>query len=274
MKKKRISITISEEVLKKLDTWVEGLGDSRSEAIEKIVENFLETNRTAVFLGGGDPGRLKLSGTFKPLIKIKGKPLIEYNLEELKKAGFRKIFFIGKNQLIGECFKLLGNGGEYGMEINYIEEKKTLGNAKTLQLVEGYVKNPFLVLPADNFFDFDLKNLVKEHSRNPGLVTLAIQATKESLSGLGVVEMSENQIIGYEEKPRRPKTFLTSAFIGMYDPGIFDYIPKGDMKWVLQTNVFPKLIEEEKLYGYIISGTSVNIHSLNDLKRAEKVIQK
>lgn len=266
--KKRISMTISEEVLKKLDVIVDGINvRSRSEAIESIVGRFLETNKIAVFLGGGDIEKLKTTGTFKPLIKIRGKPLIVHNIEQLKNAGFKKIYFVANGHLIGECFKILGNGSSYGVEINYIEEKKPLGNAKTLQLVENHVKSPFLVLPIDNYFDFDLSYLSKVHSMHDAVVTLAIQSTRESLSDLGVVEMVGDQIIGYEEKPKNPRTFLTSAFISMCDPKIFDYIPKGNVKWILQTDIFPRLIKERKLYGCMISGTAVNIHSEKDLDK-------
>ena len=266
--KKRISVTISDDVVKKLDAVVDGLNiRSRSEALETIAARFLDANKIAVFLGGGETEKLKIAGMFKPLIKIRGKPLIVHNIEQLKNAGFKKIYFIANSQLIGECFKVLGNGSSYGVDINYIEEKKPLGNAKTLQLVENYIKSPFLVLPVDNYFDFDLSYLSKIHSVHDAIVTLAVQSTRESLSDLGVVEMAGDQIIGYEEKPKNPKTFLTSAFISICDPKIFDYIPKGNVKWVLQTDIFPRLVKERKLYGCLISGTAVNIHSARDLDK-------
>jgi len=266
--KRRISITISSDVVKKLDAFVDGTNiRSRSEALETIAARFLDTNKIAVFLGGGETEKLKISGVFKPLLKIRGKPLIVHNIEQLKNAGFKKIYFIANSQLIGECFKVLGNGGSYGVDINYIEEKRPLGNAKTLQLAESHIKSPFLVLPVDNYFDFDLSYLSRIHSFHDATITLAVQSTRESLSDLGVVEMAGDQIVGYEEKPKNPKTFLTSAFISMCDPKVFDYIPKGNVKWVMQTDIFPRLIKERKLYGCLISGTAVNIHSVKDLDK-------
>ena len=266
--KKRISITISDDVVKKLDAVVDGLNiRSRSEALETIAARFLDANKIAVFLGGGETEKLKISGMLKPLIKIRGKPLIVHNIERLKNAGFKKIYFIANSQLIGECFKVLSNGSSYGVDINYIEEKKPLGNAKTLQLVESHIKSPFLVLPVDNYFDFDLSYLSRIHSLHGAVITLAVQSTRESLSDLGVVEMAGDQIIGYEEKPKNPKTFLTSAFISICDPKIFDYIPRGNVKWVLQTDIFPRLVKERKLYGCLISGTAVNIHYAKDLDK-------
>lgn len=267
MKKIRISMTISPDVLTKLDAIVDGnIIRSRSEAIETVMSKFLETNKTAVFLGGGDLDNLLVNGTLKPLMKIKGKSLIEYNIEKLKKAGYRKLYIIGKSELIGECFKLLGNGSKHGVNIDYIEETKTLGNAKTLQLAENFLKSRFLVLPVDNFFDFDLNYLAQSHSQTNSIATLAVQANREINSDLGVIEMVGNQIIDYEEKPSKPKTFLTATFIGLYEPRIFEYIPKGKMKWIIQTNIFDKLISENSLFGCIVPGFYINIDKQTDIR--------
>ena len=271
--KKRISLTISEPVLKAVDSLVDGVNvRSRSEAVESILDAYLKSYKVAVILGGGETDMLKMGGVFRPLIDICGKTLLERNLEHLKKYGFKKVFFIGKSELIGECFKVVGNGGRLGMEMIFIEENKTLGNAKTLELVEGFITAPFLVLPVDNYFDFDLDELFNRHRANRGIATLAVHASREDASDLGVVDMVGDVITAYYEKPDRPRTFLTSIFIGMYDPEIFEHIPKGDLSWVLQNDCFPKLILEGKLYGHIISGVVINLHERTDLLKVERMI--
>ena len=275
MNKKRVSITISPDVLARLDSLVDGdLMRSRSEAIESVISRHLETNKTAVFLGGGDMKSLFIGDALKPLLKIHGKCLIEYNIEMLKRAGFRKLYVIGKSELIGECFKLLGNGSKHGVGIDYMEESKTLGNAKTLQLGEPYLKSGFMVLPVDNFFDFDLNYLDKAHMHNNCIATLAVQANRDAKSDLGVVEMVGDQIIGYDEEPAKPKTFLTATFIGMYEPSVFEYIPKGSNKWVLQTDVFDRLIAKNMLYGCIVPGFYINIDNQQDVRIVENFLRR
>lgn len=272
--KTRISMTISRDLLKKLDLLVDGIQTrSRSEAIEYIVAKYLDTNNIAVFLGGGNPEKLKIDGIYRPLVKIKDKYLIEYSIIQLKKAGFRKIYIIGHNQLIGDLFKALGNGDRYNIDITYIEEKKAQGNAKTLQLAESYIHTRFLVLPVDTYFDFDLSDLVRKHILHNSLATVAVQATRENLSDLGVVEMQGERIVGYEERPKSPKTFLASTSIGVYEPQIFSYIPRGDIHWIMQTDIFPQLIKNNALYGYIISGPRFNVHKTEDISRIAKVLQ-
>ena len=273
MQKKRISMTISPEILKSLDSIVDGVKiRSRSEAIEAILSKHLASAKTAVFLGGGSPDKLRLGGRLKPLLEIGGKPLIVHNTERLRKAGFTNIFFIGSSEVIGECFKAIGNGSRYGINISYIEEQRALGNAKTLQLAEGRLKSSFLVLPVDNFFDFDLNYLSKIHKTTGAVATLAVQAGR-SATELGMVDMLGNRIIKYEEVPKKPKTSLTATFIGMYDPVIFQHIPKGDVRCTLQTDVFPKLMEEEGLYGSIVPGFYINIRKESDVREARSFVR-
>ncbi len=266
MAKKRISLTIDGEILRGLDRLVDDVHiRSRSEAVESIIRSHINGSKAAVIVGGGNPNALKLDGTLKPLYKINGKMIIEYNLEEIQRAGFNKAFFVGKSEVIGECFKAIGDGEKYGIEIIYIEEKKALGNAKTLLLAQKYVNSPFLLLPVDNYFKLDLVSLAKSHNTEMPLVTLAVQASRDYSTGLGFVEMQGNKIISYEEKPKSPKTFLTALFIGMYSPEIFSLIPKGDVRWVIQKDIFPKIISEKEINGWIITGTSINIESIEDI---------
>jgi mannose-1-phosphate guanylyltransferase len=275
MKKKRISMTISPDILSRIDCMVDGGSiRSRSEAIETVMSQYLDVNKTAVFLGGGDVDKLTIGGRLKPLIEIGGKSLIEHNIEKLKKGGFRRVYIIGKGELIGECFKLLGNGRRHGVMIDYIEEEKTMGNAKTLQLAEPYMTSSFVVLPVDNFFDFDLNYLSGAHSSESGIATLAVQSNRDAKMDLGMVEMVGSSIIGYEERPKNPKTFLTATFIGIYDARIFEYIPKGKMRWVLQTDVFPKLIKEGGLFGCIVPGFYINIDDENDVMSVRNFLKK
>ncbi|MBW6451261.1 MAG: hypothetical protein K0B02_00840 [DPANN group archaeon] len=271
--KTRISMTISKDLLKKLDSVVDGVqARSRSEAIENILNLYLDSNKVAVFLAGGNKDNLKIDGVYKPLIKIDGHYLIDFAIDNLKKAGFRKIFCIGSDEILKKIFKVLGNGENNNLNITYIEENKVQGNAKTLQLAEQYITSPFLVIPIDNYFDFDLNSLFRKHMLHDSLATVAVQATRENLSDLGVVEMLGDKITGYEECPKNPKTFIASTSIAIYNPKIFSYIPKGDIKWVLQKDVFPKIVAEHKMYGCMVGGPRLNIHTKDDITRLKKII--
>lgn len=265
---------MSGDVLSNLDSIVDGKNiRSRSEAIEVIVSRYLESNKVAVFLGGGDPNNLKIGQIFRPLIKVNNKPLIAYTLQNLRKAGYRNIFFIAENELIGEMFKEIGDGSDYGVRIKYVEEKKPLGEMKTLQLVENEINSPFLVLQIDNYFTFNLNKLFRAFTLNKGVMTLAVHARMDIKHRRGVVEMNGAQINSYEENPKDPKSTLASTTIAMCDPSIFNFIPKGDIK-VKKQSIFDKLIQQNTLNGFIISGPWFNVHENQDVRDMEKYIEK
>lgn len=206
--------------------------------------------------------------TYRPLVKIRKNTLIEETILNCRKAGFDNVIIIGFASLIARLYEVLGDGTKYGVGITYVEEKKELGSAKTLELAKNYLKNDFLFLPCDFYFDFDIKKLLEFHRSHNGIVTLGIHAGTSYDWRKGIVQMDGYKIIDYEEKPKKPKTHLVAVFIGFMKPEIFDHIPPGEVFWSLQENVFPKLAKEGKLVGYPIAGNWVNIHTKEDLKKA------
>jgi NDP-sugar pyrophosphorylase family protein len=59
----------------------------------------------------------------------------------------------------------------------------------------------------------------------------------------------------------------------MYSPAIFDYIPRGKVKWVLQTDVFQKLIREGAISGCIVPGFYMNINDSQDLSSVKAFLK-
>jgi hypothetical protein len=97
----RISVTIDKDLLKKLDSTIDGIKiRSRSGALETIIrENFSDRN-VAVILAGGDTNNLKLGNTYRPLVDIGGTTLIEDMIEKTKKADFNNIVIVGQPKIL------------------------------------------------------------------------------------------------------------------------------------------------------------------------------
>jgi len=270
--KERVSLSLDRNVVKEIDSLVDGIiVRSRSDAIEKILKEHVVDRKTAVILAGGNPEKLfiKELKTYRPLVNIGKRKLIEDIIFKCREAGFVKILIIGFSSLIAKLYEILGNGEKYGVNILYIEETKELGSAKTLELVKKHIKTDFLFLPCDHWFDFDLKKLYDFHMKHNGIVTLGIHARTSFDWKTSIVVLDGYKIIDYEEHPKAPKTHLISVFIGFMKNDIFNYIPPGEVSWSLQENLFPRLAKEEKLVGYPIAGNWVNIHKKEDI---EKVI--
>ncbi len=268
MTKTRVSLSIDKNLIKDIDSRIDGIVvRSRSDAVEKILREHVIDRKTAVILAGGTPHDLiiKELNEIRPLVNIGRKTLIEDIILKCRESGFVNIIIIGFSPVIARIYEILGDGNKYGVKINYLEEKETLGSAKTLELAKNYIKSDFLFIPCDHYFDFDLKKLHNFHLQNNGVVTLSVYTKDRLDSEAGIVEMDGYNIINYEEKPGKAKTFLSSIFIGFMKLEIFNLIPPGQVHWSLQNNIFPKLAKEGKVIGYPVAGNWINVHTKEDV---------
>lgn len=267
--KSRITITIDPHILELVDNEIDGVAiRSRSEAIEKFVGKYLMHQKSAVILAGGDPNSLRTlkTGDFRPLLPINDKTLIEYIIDKIFSAGFQKIIIIGQSNLIKAIYSVIAPNHQLIEKIEFIEETKALGTAKTLELAQNRIKNDFLVVPCDTFFDFNLIDLYNFHVEQGALATFAIYSrTSFDSKYKGVVELDGFHIISHEEKPKEPKSHLIKTMISILSPQIFEYIPIGPMEWRIEIDLIAKLIDQKKVLGYPVAGEWFNVHTLEDL---------
>lgn len=275
--KKRISLTIDEEIISKLDKKIDGIvTKSRSNAIEKILRDHLTGQKTAVILAGGEPQKLYLdeSDILRPCVNIGKTTLIEDTVAKCREAGFSNIIIVGFPTVISKIYEILGNGEKYKAKIIYIEEKKSLGSAKTLELAINYIKSDFLFLSSTFYIGFDLRKLAEFHNTYGSIATIGVHARTSYDWRKSIIDMEGYKIISFEENPKKPKTKLAGVLAGFMKPEIFNYIPPGEVYWSLQENIFPKLSTEDKLVGFHIGGNWVNVHNKNDVKKVSELMKR
>ncbi|MBI3034105.1 NTP transferase domain-containing protein [Candidatus Woesearchaeota archaeon] len=272
--KARVSISIDRNVLEKLDREVDNINiQSRSEAIEKIINQHVSERKKCVILAGGEPQSLYSSelGCYRPLARINGKTLIEDMIGKARKINYNEILIIGAKEVLSAIYSEIGDGKSLDVGIEYLEEKEHLGSGKTLALAKPHIKGTFLFMPCDHYFEMNLEEVESYHKRNKGTATLVIYSgTEHEWKKSSIVSLEGNLIVKYIEKPKYVETHLTSLMTGFAEPDIFSYIPSGKITWSLQENIFTELAKKRKLVGYIYSGMWKNIHGKNDLKEMEK----
>ncbi|MBI2134211.1 NTP transferase domain-containing protein [Candidatus Woesearchaeota archaeon] len=267
--KTRVSISMDKEILGKLDKEIDNINIfSRSEAIEKIVEKYVSEKKKCVILAGGEPSKLYMPELkcFRPLINIKGRTLIRDIIEKVRKARYEDILIIGSKEVLSAIYNEIGDGKSLKASIEYLEEKDHIGSAKTLNLAKPHIKNTFLFLPCDHYFEINLEEVEAYHRRNKGTATLVIYSgTEHEWKKSSIVSLEGNVITKYIEKPKNAETHLTSMMIGFAEPEIFESVPEGKITWSLQENVFAALAKRGRLIGYVFSGNWKNIHSKEDV---------
>jgi mannose-1-phosphate guanylyltransferase / phosphomannomutase len=123
-------------------------------------------------MAGGRGTRIKeiANNIPKPMIKICGKPILEYQIECLKKYGLIDITIVTGylGYYISDYF---GDGNKYGVNISYYNELAPLGTAGALFVIPG-LSEDFILLCGDIIFDVDFKRFILFHEKHKSWATL------------------------------------------------------------------------------------------------------
>jgi D-glycero-D-manno-heptose 1,7-bisphosphate phosphatase len=107
----------------------------------------------------------------KPMILLCGKPVLQYQIECLKRYGFIDITIVTGH--LGQAISgFFGNGGSFGVSIEYYHEKTALGTAGALFKIKDSLPEHFILLNGDIIFDVNMPDIVGFHRSRHALATL------------------------------------------------------------------------------------------------------
>lgn len=262
MPKIKISITINEKTLQDIDSIIDNIYTrNRSQAIEHLVRNSLGENKTAVILLGGIEKYLEVSkNEYRPTAKIKNNAVIELAIKKLRENNFKIIFVIARHNLLIKLFEMLKDGTDYGVKINYIEEKSSNGTADSLRLLKGKINTNFLVVYGDVIFNkINIEELWNDHIKQNSIATIML-TTSSKPSEKGTVRVEGNRVLTFTQKPRKSDIYLVFSPIFVAEPQIFEYSGSS-----LEFDVFPELADKGLLNGHLSSEKEVHIHTKIDI---------
>lgn len=272
MDRKRITITIKKDILNKIDKKIDGTRiRNRSHAIEYILSKSFKTKVSqAVILAGGEGAKMRpLTYELpKPLIPVKGKPILEYIIENLRKADIRDII-LATGHLGDKIRQHFGKGAKFGVNISYSQEKKNLGTAGALANCYKLIKQqPFLVLHGDVLIEIDIKELIAFHESQSNKTATLVLSTISDPTSYGNVSLEGNKIIKFTEKPsyKQTESYLVSVGTYVFEHTIFDYIPE-KLPAMLE-NIFPVLAKKGLLRGFTFAGKWFDISTPENYEKA------
>ncbi len=205
---------------------------------------------TAIILAGGLGTRLRpyTEETPKPLLPLKGKPIVGQIIQNLKKHGIKQIILsVGyKADKIKEYFK---NGEEWGVKISYCIEEQPLGTGGAIKKAAQGLNKSFLVLNGDNLADFNYQEMFVAHIKNKSQITLAL-CPVEDVTQYGIAKLEGSKIIGFIEKPKKEEapSNLNNAGAYLFEPSVMDLLPEGVSS--IERDCFEKLASKGYLYAY------------------------
>lgn len=183
----------------------------------------------ALLLSAGPGTRLRpISYTIpKNMVRIAGKPILQYIIEDLLNVGIKDIGIV-VSSLKEEIIDYFGNGSKFGARISYIDQQKTLGTAHAVLSGESFVKSqPFLMCLADIIIPGGLANFINRAKLTRQNLVMVSEVPKMVLRNAGVVEVKDSKALGLQEKPNKPRSNLAIAGVYFFNSiNLFNLIRK------------------------------------------------
>ena len=225
----------------------------------------LKHPKRAVILAGGKGMRLRPYTTVfpKPLMPLGDKPILEIVVQQLKAVGIEHITFaVGYLAELIQAF--FGQGEKWGLTIDYSREVEPMGTAGPLKQI-AQLEQDFLVMNGDILCNLDYLEMYEYHLSHGAIASIGT-FQKEVKIDLGVLELDQDQVTAYIEKP--VLNYPVSMGIYYFKPEILDWIPAN------QALDLPDLILKLIAAGatpraYLFDGTWLDIGRESDYSQAQ-----
>ncbi len=224
----------------------------------------------SMVLAAGLGTRLRpLTGSIsKPMAPIVNRPVMYHILRLIKKHGFDEAV-ANLHYHPHAITNYFGRGQKLGVELRYSLEPELLGTAGGVKNVQKFFgDNTFLVISGDALTDMDLTKFLRQHKQAGGIASLALKEVEDPGRFGVVIRDKGNRIIGFQEKPDPGEELsrLCNCGIYLFEPAIFDYIPK-DTFYDFGKQLFPELVAKSiPFYGFKTDGYWNDVGSLEQYR--------
>lgn len=183
--------------------------------------------RKGIILAGGSGTRLYpvTNSISKQLLPVYDKPMIYYPLTTLMLANIRDILIITTPSDQQSFKSFLGDGSQWGLNLNYIEQFSPEGIAHAFILGEKFINGDLstLILGDNIFYGYNLDYLLNSASNRKDCATIFAYHVNDP-QRYGVVEYDKNNVaISLKEKPIKPKSNYAVTGLYFYDEDVVDY---------------------------------------------------
>lgn len=224
----------------------------------------------AVLMAGGKGERLRplTNDTPKPLLKLGGKCIIDYNVEALARNGVTRIN-VTTNYLAEQIEEHFVQPVA-DVNVNCVKEPCRLGTIGSLSLITGFENDNILLMNSDLFTNINFEDMYLNHVENGADVTVAVTPYVVSVPFGVLVSDEQGRVQGLEEKPTF--NYFTNAGIYLIKRELLSLIPQGE--YYDATDFLEDVLKTGKtVRQFPINGIWIDIGSHADFKQAENLLQ-
>jgi glucose-1-phosphate thymidylyltransferase len=186
----------------------------------------MNSNRKGIVLAGGSGSRLHpiTKGVSKQLLPIYDKPMIYYPISVLMLADIKEILLISTPDDINSYIKLLGDGSEFGISIEYAEQANPNGIGEAFLIGENFIGSDYvtLILGDNVFYGQHFTDQLKA-AYNTELGATIFGYLVNDPENFGVIEFDDfGNVKSIQEKPRMPKSNYAATGLYFYDNQVIE----------------------------------------------------
>jgi NDP-sugar pyrophosphorylase family protein len=231
----------------------------------------------ALILAGGLGKRLRAAYAAGPksLAPVGRQPFLDYLLKWLRAEGVEDVILcVGYKR--SRIRRHVGSGRKWGLRVRYSIEKKLLGTAGAVKKAgEMLAGERVFVVNGDTFLDVNLRKMSAFHRDQKGWATLAVARVADARR-FGTLQLDprgrvtvflEKSASGADDTCACPRRQINGG-VYLFEKKLFSRIPaRGQVS--LEKEVFPRLLLEKRLFGFVTDGYFLDIGVTDDFRRAQ-----
>jgi len=221
-----------------------------------------------VILAGGLATRLGELTRNRPksLLRIQGKPFLEYQLEFLKRGGVNEVVLCTGHmgEQIKSCF---GNGNRYGLSIEYSQEDRLLGTAGALKNAEALLNEEFFTLYGDSYLFLDLSAIMRYFKSRGKLALMTVYKNHDRYDRSNTA-IEGDLVSRYSKNGGAGDTAYIDYGLNILAKRALDMVPRA--RFYPLEDLFSRLVAKKELLAYEVNERFYEIGSPAGLREFEE----
>jgi len=206
----------------------------------------------------------------KPMMPIGDKPFLHYQIEYLRRQGFREFLFLS-GHLSRQIEDYFGDGGRHGVKIEYSVEPEPLGTGGGIRLALPRLRDWFILLYGDSFLPIDFNELAGGFQADGRDAMMVLYDNDQLTDVPDNVRLDETgQVTAYDKTDSEQMTHVEAGVLVFKREVIAELT--ADRKFSLEMEKFPQLITQNRLSGFVTQQRFYDIGTPARLAEFKQVI--